>query len=95
MASYPGLIVTLILKRKQSVELFGKELSEIVIPHNKDQLDALLMFDENWQIAIGNYFGQILHHLPSHVLLNFISSHPVVFHVRCKQFPIPDAKSFV
>ena len=68
MASYPGLIVTLILKRKQSVELFGKELSEIVIPHNKDQLDALLMFDENWQIAIENYFDQILHHLPSHVL---------------------------
>ena len=27
------------------------------------------MFDENWQIAIGNYCGQILHHLPSHALL--------------------------
>ena len=93
MASYPGLIVTLILKRKQSVELFGKELSEIVIPHNKDQLDALLMFDENWQIAIKNYFGQILHHLPSNVLLNFISRHPVIFPVRCKQFRIPGAQT--
>ena len=37
----------------------GKEPSEIVIPYNKEQLDALLMFDEDWQIAIGNYFGQI------------------------------------
>ena len=27
------------------------------------------MFDENWQIAIGNYCGPILHHLPSHALL--------------------------
>ena len=26
------------------------------------------MFDD-WQIAIGNYCGQILHHLPSHALL--------------------------
>ena len=59
---------------------------------NKEQLDALLMFDEIWQIAIGNYFGQILHHLPSHVLLNFISRHPVIFPVRCKKFPIPDAQ---
>ena len=83
----------LILKgRKWSIELFGKEPSEIVIPYNKEQLDALLMFDENWQIAIGNYFGQILHHLPSLALLNFISRHPVIFPVRGKQFPIPDAQ---
>ena len=27
------------------------------------------MFDEDWQIAIGNYCGQFLHHLPSHALL--------------------------
>ena len=27
------------------------------------------MFDEDWQIAIGNYCRQILHHLPSHRLL--------------------------
>ena len=80
VASYPGLIATLILKgRKRSIELFGKEPAEIVIPYNKEQLEALLMFDEDWQIAIGNYFGQILHHLPSHVLLNFMSKHPVIF----------------
>ena len=51
MASYPGLIAMLILKgRKRNIKLFGKEPSEIVIPYNKEQLDALLMFDENWQI---------------------------------------------
>ena len=49
--------------------MFGKEPSEIVIPYNKEQLDALLMFDEDWQTAIGNYCGQILHHLPSYALL--------------------------
>ena len=59
MASYPGLAATLILKgRKRSIELFGKEPAEIIIPYNKEQLDALLMFDENCQIAIENYFGQ-------------------------------------
>jgi len=42
------LIATLILKgRKWSIELFGKEPAEIVIPYNKEQLDTLLMFDEN------------------------------------------------
>ena len=50
------------------------------------------MFDEDWQIAIGNYCGQILHHLPSHVLLNFISRHPVIFPVRCKQSPVPNTQ---
>ena len=34
---------------------------------------------------------KILHHLPSHVLLNFISRHPVIFPVTCKQSPIPNA----
>ena len=59
VASYPGLVATLILKaRKRSIELFGKKPSEIVIPYNKEQLVALLMFDKNWQIAIGNHFGQ-------------------------------------
>ena len=69
--------------KKQSIELFGKEPSEILIPYNKEQLDAFLMFDEDLEIAIGNYCGQILHHLPSHVLLNFMSKHPVIFPVRC------------
>ena len=92
MASYSSLIATLILKgRKRSTELFNKEPSEIVIPY-KEQLDALLMLDDDWQIAIGNYCGQILHHLPSHILLNFMSKHPVIFPIRCKQFPTPDAQ---
>ena len=51
------------------MELFGREPPEIAIPYNKEQLDALLMFDEDWQIAIGNYCHQLLHHLPSHGLL--------------------------
>ena len=78
--------------RKRSIELFGEEPSEIVISYNKEQLDAFLMFDEHWQIAIGSYYGQILHHLAFHVLLNFISKHPVIFPVRCKQFPILNAQ---
>ena len=41
VASYPGLIATLILKgRRRSIELFGKEPSEIIIPYNKEQLNA-------------------------------------------------------
>ena len=43
-------------------------------------------------MMIGNCCGQILHHLPSHVLLKLISKHPVIFPVRCKQSPFPDAQ---
>ena len=35
---------------------------------------------------------KFLHHLPSHVLLNFISRHPVIFPVRCKQSPVPNTQ---
>ena len=91
VAAYPSLVAALILKgRRYSIGLFGKEPLEIVIPYNKDQLDALLMFEKSWQIAVGGYAGQLLHHLPSHVLLNFLSRHPMIFPVRCKLSPIPN-----
>ena len=35
---------------------------------------------------------KFLHHLPSHVLLNFISRHPVISPVRCKQSPVPNVQ---
>ena len=35
---------------------------------------------------------KFLHHLPSHVLLNFISRHPVIFSVRYKQSPVPNVQ---
>ena len=38
------------------------------------------------------FWSKFLHRLPSHVLLNFISRHPVIFPVRCKQSPIPNAQ---
>ena len=39
--SYPNLVEQLIKKkRKRSVELFGKEVVNIVIPFNKDQLQV-------------------------------------------------------
>ena len=41
--SYPSLVARLIIKgRKRSVELFGKEVANIVISFNKDQLQFLL-----------------------------------------------------
>jgi len=41
--SYPSFVAQLIIKgRKRSVKLFGKEVANIVIPFNKDQLQFLL-----------------------------------------------------
>ena len=39
--SYPSLVAQLIIKQKKgSVELFGKEVTNIVIPFNEDQLQV-------------------------------------------------------
>ena len=55
----------LILKeRKRSVELFRKEVANILIPFNKDQLQVLQNSDD-WQVALIDFRGQILFHLPS------------------------------
>ena len=60
-ASYPGLIATLILKEKSgALNYLVKSHQKIVIPYNKKQVDALLMFDENLQVATENCFGQSL-----------------------------------
>ena len=64
--SYTSLVAQLIIKgRKTSVELFGKEVANIVIPFNKDQLQFLLQNSDDWQVALIDFWGQILFHLPS------------------------------
>ena len=59
------------------------------------------MFDKDWQIAIGDYCGQILHHLPSHALLiqklkegefKYSSPHQILQHAL---FVIQNAKPLV
>ena len=78
--SYPSLVAQLIIKgRKRSVELFGKEVANIVIPFNKDQLQFLLQNSNDWQVTLIGFRGQILFHLPSNPLLHFLKTHPVIF----------------
>ena len=56
----------LIIKgKKRSMELFGKEAANIVIPFNKDQLQFLLQNSDDWQVALIDFRAQILFHLPS------------------------------
>ena len=65
--SYPSLVAQLILKgRKRSLELSGKEVTNVVIPFNEDQPSAsLLQSSNNWQVVLIDFRGQILFHLPS------------------------------
>ncbi|XP_014396142.1 PREDICTED: endogenous retrovirus group K member 6 Pol protein-like [Myotis brandtii] len=59
--SYPSLVATLIIKgRRRSIELFGREVTEIIIPYKREQLDTLLQFEEEWQIAIDTHVQQTL-----------------------------------
>ena len=78
--SYPSLVAQLIIKgRKRSVELFGKEVANIVIPFNNDQLQFLLQNSDVWQVVLIDFRGQILFHLPSSPILHFLKTHSVIF----------------
>ena len=61
------------------MELFGKEVANIVIPFNKDQLQFLLQNSDDWQVALIDFRGQILFHLPSSPLLHSLKTHSVIF----------------
>ena len=78
--SYPSLVAQLIIKgRKRSVELFGKEVANIVIQFNNDQLQFLLQNSDDWQVALIDFRGQILFHLPSSPLLHSLKTYSVIF----------------
>ena len=66
-------------RQKRSVELFGKELANIVIPFNNDQLQFLLQNSDVWQVALIDFRGQILFYLPSSPILHFLKKHSVIF----------------
>ena len=90
--SYPSLVAQLIIKgRKRSVELFGKEVADIVIPFNKGQLQFLLQNSGDWQVALIDSRGQILFHLPSSPLLHFLKTHPVIFPKKFSIQPLEGA----
>lgn len=63
----------LIIKgRLRSRELFGKEMQEITIPYNKEQLEYLLQTTDDWGVALAHYMGQIKYHVPQHPILKFV-----------------------
>ena len=77
--------------RKRSVELFGKEITNIVIPFNNDQLQFLLQNSYDWQVALIDFSGQILFHLPSSPLFHFLKTHPVIFPKKFSIQPLEGA----
>lgn len=93
---YCVLISTLITKgRYRSKELFGKDVDEIIIPYNSEQLTYLISEDETWQIALLTFVGKISHHLPKNPLLHFVKQHPVIFQKTCSSTPVPQPASLV
>ena len=74
------------------MELFGKEVANIVIPFNKDQLQFFLQHGDDWQVALIDFRGQILFHLPSSPLLHFLKTHPVIFLKKFSIQPLEGAR---
>lgn len=90
--SYPLLIASLISKgRKRSKELFGKEPETIIIPYHKHQFEILLYENEDWQIALLNFTGQIEYHLSKDPILQFVNKHEIIFPALTSLEPLADA----
>lgn len=93
---YPSLAALLILKgRKRSIELFGKEPASVILPYNKEQTNQLLQFNEDWQIAICTFTGQLLYHLPKNPVLQFLNVHPFVFPSKYSHSPVSPPATLV
>lgn len=75
----------------RSKELFGKEMHNIIFPYNKKQTDILLIKDEDWEIALQSYSGQIKYHYPRHPLIEFFKETEVIFPRKCSLQPIDGA----
>ena len=90
--SYPSLVAQLIIKgRKRRVGLFGKEVENIVIPFNNDQLQFLLQNSDDFQVTLIDFRGQIVFHLPSSPLLHFLKTHSVIFPRKFSTQPLEGA----
>ena len=91
-SSYPFMCSQLIIKRRiRSRELFGKEMHEVVIPYDKEQLEYLLQTADDWGIALAQYVGQIKYHVPQHPILKFAEETEIIFPSKVALEPISDA----
>ena len=68
-----------------------KKVTNIVIPFNKNQLQFLLQNSYDWQVALIDFSGQILFHLPSSPLFHFLKTHPVIFPKKFSVQPLEGA----
>lgn len=81
VSSYPFMCNKLIIKgRIRSRELFGKEMHEIVIPYNEEELEYLLQTVDDWGIAFAHDMEQI-NIMDLNALLEPISDAILVFTV--------------
>lgn len=80
LMSYPLLVASSISKgRKRSKGLLGKEPETVITPYNKHQFETLIYENEDWQIALSNFTGQIEYHLPKDPILQFVNKHEIIF----------------
>lgn len=92
LMSYPLLVASLISKgRKRSKEIFGKEPETVIIPYDKHQFETLIYENEDWQIALSNFTGQIEYHLPKDPILQFVNKHEIIFPTLTSLEPLADA----
>lgn len=92
ITSYPSMVASQISKgRHRSQELFGKDVSTIVIPYSSEQLIILLQTSADWQISVEGFSGQFSYHLPKSPLLQFASKHNFLFPYRVSSEPIFNA----
>lgn len=80
--------------RTQSKDIFGQDVSSLVITHHEEQISRLI-FGDSWHINLINFAAQTLHHLSSYPLLQLLKLHPIIFPSRVSEEPLPQPAALV
>lgn len=90
LPSYPYLVASLFWQgRQQSKILFEIEVSNIIVPYTKEQVDQLLQAEEQWAISLSGFSGTVSYHLPKDPILQFYKEVQTIFPHRYRNQPLP------
>lgn len=92
LSTYYVLVAQLILKmRKLIIQIFAKEPDFCVLPYTIWQYENLLNFSDDWGLALLNFPGEVLFHLPKDPVLNFVSKNFEIYPMKCVMAPMKNA----
>lgn len=76
---------------KAAITHFGISPQKLIVPYTAHQVEVLCATLNEWAILRCTFTGILDNHLPKHPLLQFITTHPVIFNKCTSRAPLPGA----